>query len=109
MKKALHQSRHVLVAAFSIALAASILPSAVQANELTSQSAKQHNHQLAKVSLNNASVEQLETLKGVGHKKAQAIVKYRQQIGQFVEVEQLLNVKGIGAKIIQDNLARLTI
>ena len=109
MKKALHQSRNALITALTITLASSFAISSVQAKQTTSKDVSQHEHQITKVSINNASVEQLETLKGIGHKKAQAIVKYRQQIGQFVEVEQLLNVKGIGEKIIQDNLARLTI
>lgn len=105
MKKALHQSRNALIAALTIALVSSFAVNTVQAKEKTNQ----HEHPVTKVSLNNASVEQLETLKGVGHKKAQAIVKYRQQIGQFVKIEQLVNVKGIGDKIIQDNKSRLTI
>ena len=50
----------------------------------------------AKVSLNSATVEQLDTLPGVGPKTAQEIVSYREQHGPFTSVDQLTDVKGIG-------------
>jgi len=59
--------------------------------------------QAAVVYLNNSSIEQLVTLKGIGHKKAQAILAYRKQIGAFKSVSELINVKGIGEKILTDN------
>ncbi|WP_254849573.1 ComEA family DNA-binding protein [Thalassotalea sp. PP2-459] len=62
-----------------------------------------------KVALNNADVQQLSTLKGIGTKKAQAIILYREQIGQFSSIDDLLNVKGIGKKILVDNQAHLTL
>lgn len=61
------------------------------------------------VHLNKSTVDDLVTLKGIGHKKAQAIVAYRQQIGTFKSVSELINVKGIGEKIISDNKDRLKI
>lgn len=51
---------------------------------------------LAKININNASNEQLTTIKGLGNKKAQAIVDYRQKNGDFANLEDLLNVNGIG-------------
>jgi competence protein ComEA len=62
-----------------------------------------------KVSLNEASVEQLVLLKGIGEKKAQAIISYRTRHGAFTSVEQVVNVKGIGEKILMDNKSILTI
>ncbi len=50
----------------------------------------------AKVPLNSATVEQLDTLPGIGPKTAQEIVSYRQQHGPFTSVDQLTEVKGIG-------------
>ena len=61
------------------------------------------------VHLNKSTIDDLLTLKGVGHKKAQAIVAYRQQIGEFKSVSELINVKGIGEKILTENKARLKI
>lgn len=52
------------------------------------------------VDLNLATAEQLETLPGIGPKKAQEIISYRQ--GQpFRSVDELTNVKGIGAKTLE--------
>ena len=54
------------------------------------------------VSLNNASAEDLTELKGVGEVTAQAIVAYREEHGGFKDVEDLLEVSGIGpAKLAQ--------
>ena len=51
-----------------------------------------------KVNLNTATLEQLKGLTGVGEKKAQKIIEYRQQHGQFKSVEELKNVNGFGEK-----------
>lgn len=48
------------------------------------------------VALNSATAEQLQTLPGVGPKRAEAILALRQRIGHFRRVEDLLRVKGIG-------------
>lgn len=58
------------------------------------------------VNVNQASAEQLaESLQGVGLKKAQAIVQYRKQNGEFQSKDDLLNVKGIGAETLEKNNA----
>ncbi len=61
------------------------------------------------VNLNQSTIDDLVTLKGIGHKKAQAIIAYRQQIGAFKSVNELTNIKGIGEKILSDNKGRLKI
>ena len=54
------------------------------------------------VSLNNATAEELTELKGVGEVTAQAIVAYREEHGGFQDIEELLEVSGIGpAKLAQ--------
>jgi len=60
-----------------------------------------------RVSLNQANVQQLQSLNGVGAKKAQAIIEYRQSNGGFKTVDELINVKGIGPKLLEKNKARL--
>jgi len=52
------------------------------------------------LNLNTATVEQLDALKGIGPSKARAIVEYREQHGPFRSVDDLLNVKGIGEKLL---------
>lgn len=53
-----------------------------------------------KVSINTADVGQLETVKGIGPIMARRIVQYRQRIGTFTSIDQLLEVEGIGAKTL---------
>jgi competence protein ComEA len=50
----------------------------------------------AKVNLNTATLEQLDTLPGVGPVTAQAILTWRETNGPFGSVDDLLDVKGIG-------------
>ncbi len=61
------------------------------------------------VYLNESTIDDLVTLKGIGHKKAQAILAYKEQIGAFKSLQQLTEVKGIGEKVLKDNKERLKI
>ena len=58
------------------------------------------------VDINSASVQELSTLKGIGTKKAEAIVKYR-KIHCFKKVDEIVNVKGIGQKLFAKNKKNL--
>ncbi|MDH2911913.1 helix-hairpin-helix domain-containing protein [Kosakonia sp. HypNH10] len=61
-----------------------------------------------KVSINNATAEELsKALKGVGLKKAQAIVSYREEYGPFKSIEDLKQVPGMGGKLVERNLVNL--
>jgi competence protein ComEA len=50
------------------------------------------------INLNTATIEQLETLPGIGRKTAERILEFRTKSGGFKRIEELMNVKGIGEK-----------
>ncbi|WP_440874244.1 ComEA family DNA-binding protein [Thalassotalea sp. PLHSN55] len=66
-------------------------------------------HASAPVNINLASEQELLTLKGIGKTKAQAIINYRNEKGRFTKVEDLLEVNGIGKKVIKANSDRLSV
>ena len=56
------------------------------------------------VNVNSANAEQIAgSLKGIGLSKAQAIVDYREKNGLFIHVDELVNVKGIGIRTVDQN------
>ena len=61
-----------------------------------------------KISLNNASLDELMTLNGIGEKKAQAIIEYRKK-HSFKSIEEILEVDGIGTVTYEKIKDRLTI
>jgi len=54
-----------------------------------------------KIDINQATVEELEKLPGIGPKIAKNIVEYREKNGPFRSIEELLKVKGIGPKKLE--------
>jgi competence protein ComEA len=62
-----------------------------------------------KVNINTADVTQLQTLSGVGAKRAQDIIDYRESHGNFKTIEELANVSGIGEKTIEKLKESITV
>lgn len=54
----------------------------------------------AAVDINKASQAELESVKGIGPKKAQAIIEYRKKNGEFKSVDDLDKVPGFGRKSV---------
>jgi len=66
--------------------------------------------QAAPVNINTADAVTLASnISGIGPKKAQAIVAYRESKGPFKTAQDLANVKGIGLKIVQKNIKDLLV
>ena len=58
----------------------------------------------APVNINSADATEISTsLKGIGMKKAQAIIQYREANGPFKTLDDLIMVKGIGEKTTEKN------
>ncbi len=60
------------------------------------------------ININTASEAQLTQLDGIGAKKAQQIILYRQMIAPFATADDLANVKGIGKATVDKNRHRIT-
>ena len=61
------------------------------------------------VNLNTASVDELDSLPGVGPATAQRIVEYRELSGPFKKPEDLMSVSGIGEKKFADLKSRVCV
>ena len=61
------------------------------------------------VNINTASLTELQNLSGIGKSKAEAIIKYREQNGNFKNIEELLNVDGIGEKLYEEIKSNITV
>lgn len=62
------------------------------------------------VNINTADAPTLsKNIKGVGLKKAQTIVDYREKNGKFSKIEDIMKVKGIGKKLFEKNASSIII
>ena len=61
------------------------------------------------ININNASVEDLMKLSGIGESKAKNIIEYRDSIGEFKDINDIKNVKGIGDSIFDKIKDHITI
>jgi len=59
------------------------------------------------VDINSANIKELSSLKGIGAKKAEAIVAYR-KVRCFKNVDEIVKVKGIGKKLLEKNRKNLS-
>lgn len=61
------------------------------------------------LNLNTATVDELTSISGLGEVRANAIVAYREQIGKYTSVEQIMDIKGIGDGIYAKVAPYLTV
>ncbi len=62
-----------------------------------------------KINLNTATVEQLQSLPGIGPSIAKSILDHRAKVGKFNRIEEVINVKGVGEKKFQKIKDRLVV
>ena len=62
-----------------------------------------------KININLADSIELQQLSGIGEKKAEQIMSYRQENGSFQKIEDLKNVSGIGEKTFEALRGNITV
>ena len=62
-----------------------------------------------KININTAPADELVNLKGIGVKKAKAIIEFRENNGRFKRPEDLIKVPGIGPKTFEANKNRIIV
>ncbi|EGO2747996.1 helix-hairpin-helix domain-containing protein [Enterococcus faecalis] len=80
-----------------------------QSLETLQESAPAQQNQEGKINLNTATEAELQTISGIGAKKAQEIIRFRDEQGPFKTVEELKNVSGIGEKTVERLKDMLTV
>lgn len=83
-------------------------------NEQTSNSKEEQSNSSSsnpteKINLNTATLEELQTLSGIGESKAQAIITYREEVGAFEKIEDLMKVSGIGEALYEKVKDHITV
>ncbi|USR41539.1 helix-hairpin-helix domain-containing protein [Ectopseudomonas hydrolytica] len=105
LKARLSSLLFAVLASLSMAATAAESPKTESAKPAAVQSA-----QVATVNLNTADAATLQKeLAGIGATKAQAIVAYREEHGNFTSVDELLEVKGIGPATLEKNRDKLSV
>lgn len=82
-----------------VVVAAGIITGIAMAENRGAQSVGKQVTAEKSININTADIKQLSSLDGIGKKKAEAIIAYRTEHGQFRNVDDLRKVKGIGKKI----------
>lgn len=65
-------------------------------SDVSSQAEKAH-----KININTADKEELMTLSGIGEAKADAVIAYREKHGSFQNIDEIMNVSGIGENLFE--------
>lgn len=86
-----------------------LTPAAYAVEKAAENTTKPATSAAAMVNVNTATATQLSTIKGLGPKKAQAIIDYRQQNGPFKSVDDLRQVPGISDKLLASIKPHVTV
>lgn len=82
-----------------------------ETNTSNNESVKEESktEEISIVNINTASIEELDSLPGIGSSKAQNIIDYRNINGKFGSIEEILNVNGIGTALYEQIKAYITV
>ena len=82
-----------------------------ETNTSNNESVKEESktEEISIVNINTASIEELDSLPGIGPSKAQNIIDYRNVNGKFGSIEEILNVNGIGTAIYEQIKTYITV
>lgn len=76
---------------------------------VTSSNNLDNTYSTGKISLNKASLSELQTISGIGLKKAQDIIAFREEHGRFKQLDELKQISGIGDKTFEKIQGELTL
>lgn len=110
LSKARCSARRGLAAALVLAFASvHVMPvSAETRAPIADAAAREVTSPVEKVNINTADAAELaRVLQGIGEAKANAIVEYRKANGEFVDLYELANVKGVGERTVELNEDRI--
>ena len=86
-----------------------LIPSDLVLIDAPSQTFAYQDEVVGRININTASVVELAIIPGIGEVTAQRIIDYRNVIGKFYSVEDLLNVKGIGENLLDKMRPYITV
>lgn len=93
---------------FAVVLSLSVISIPVFSNTSAVKAPSAAEHSIKTINLNKASVAELtQSFKGIGQKRAQAIVAYRDAHGAFKTVAELARVRGLGSTFVDAHLPQL--
>ena len=69
-------------------------------SDRSNENTASHQSNTGRININTATLDQLQTLKGIGPKTAARIIAQRKRVGYFRSLEDLMQIKGIGPKTL---------
>ena len=81
----------------------------IRAEEIAKPKKELPAEDIRKIDLNTAGVEELILLSEIGEKRASEIIRYREENGDFSQVEDIMEVSGIGEKIFEEIKEQITV
>ncbi|OPX56079.1 competence protein ComEA [Oceanospirillum multiglobuliferum] len=101
--------KKLVIALLSLALSFALPPISFAETSTDTTNNATVSENSTQININQADINTLQQLKGIGKKKAQLIVDYRTQNGAFKSIEELTQIKGISLKTLEMNKGRLSI